>query len=338
MEQGGWIPVVKQRQGLFKLFTKFGIVKDVFIPQKRRKVTNTRFGFVRFDCSVAVSIAVQKANGLWVEDKALEVKYVEHDRKQYKNNPKSNPTRRDPLDKGRDGVAHIQRNGGEHISKSFADALRTGEDTIPGRTRTTIKVNDDGHGWLYESILARLKNEYTLSSIKKALKDKGLDHTLVRQGGGRDVVLTFKSKEEMKTNFSLVNEWLQEWCEFVTEWKPNMPLAQERCLWLRCYGILLNLWNRDTFNKLGGLRGKINKEINLECKGRVVPILVCEEQFNEVRDYNLSIDIEKDCSSNKIARAEHEKPMSLEKDEGEIAKRVEMDEVELASSDDVAHV
>ncbi|XP_028060480.1 serine/threonine-protein phosphatase PP1-like [Camellia sinensis] len=93
MEQGGWIPVVKQRQGrgawsksstkgwftvfvdnlphsldlkgLFKLFTKFGIVKDVFIPQKRRKATNTRFGFMRFDCSVAASIAVQKVNGLW---------------------------------------------------------------------------------------------------------------------------------------------------------------------------------------------------------------------------------------------------------------------------------
>ncbi|GMP74003.1 hypothetical protein CsSME_00031544 [Camellia sinensis var. sinensis] len=118
-EHGGWIPVVKQRQsrgvcgknptkgwftvfvdnlphslepkGLFKLFTKFGIVKDVFIPQKRMKVTNTRFGFVRFNCSVAASIAVQKANGSWVEDKALEVKYPEYGREQNRKHPISIP-------------------------------------------------------------------------------------------------------------------------------------------------------------------------------------------------------------------------------------------------------
>ncbi|KAL7218203.1 hypothetical protein ACSBR2_011474 [Camellia fascicularis] len=94
MEQGGWIPVVKQRKrsdtwnkvgsnglfsvfvdnlpfnmdprALFKLFTNFGIVRDVFIPQKRRKATNSRFGFVRFDFLVAANVAVQKADGLWV--------------------------------------------------------------------------------------------------------------------------------------------------------------------------------------------------------------------------------------------------------------------------------
>ncbi|KAL7196389.1 hypothetical protein ACSBR1_036412 [Camellia fascicularis] len=95
MAQGGnrgWIPVVWQRErggvqgkevkhGLFtlfvdnslsamdaktlsKLFTQFGIVKDVFIPFKRRTVSNSRFGFVRFDCLVSADIAIQKANGL----------------------------------------------------------------------------------------------------------------------------------------------------------------------------------------------------------------------------------------------------------------------------------
>ncbi|KAL7167073.1 hypothetical protein ACSBR2_037694 [Camellia fascicularis] len=101
-QEGGWIPVVKKRgrsatqggskegrreemytlfvdnlpdsmdpKSMFALFLKFGVVKDVFIPQKRRKTTNTRFGFVRFDCPVAASVAEQKANGIWVDDKAL---------------------------------------------------------------------------------------------------------------------------------------------------------------------------------------------------------------------------------------------------------------------------
>ncbi|KAL7166519.1 hypothetical protein ACSBR2_037232 [Camellia fascicularis] len=100
--RGGWIPVVKQRgrqlrtnsrfenqraslftlfvdnlleslvpRKLHDLFNKFGVVKDVFIPQKRRKVTNTIFGFVRYDCSIATDVAEQKANGVWVDDKSL---------------------------------------------------------------------------------------------------------------------------------------------------------------------------------------------------------------------------------------------------------------------------
>ncbi|KAL7204776.1 hypothetical protein ACSBR2_017813 [Camellia fascicularis] len=65
------LPDSMEPRSMFDLFIKFGVVKDVFIPQKRRKTTNTRFGFVRFDCPVAASIAEQKANGLWVDDKAL---------------------------------------------------------------------------------------------------------------------------------------------------------------------------------------------------------------------------------------------------------------------------
>ncbi|KAL7261128.1 hypothetical protein ACSBR1_006719 [Camellia fascicularis] len=102
MESGWWKLVVKQRnkvirrlngvrarmitvfvdnlpesidpKGLFTLFNKFGVVKDVFIPNKMRKTFNTRFGFVRYDYTVAAAVAIQKANGLWVDDRALKVK------------------------------------------------------------------------------------------------------------------------------------------------------------------------------------------------------------------------------------------------------------------------
>ncbi|KAL7195102.1 hypothetical protein ACSBR1_035336 [Camellia fascicularis] len=105
---GGWIPVVRQQRGdrvqgkeakhglftvfmdnipsvmdakaLFKLFTKFGIVKDAFIPFKRSKATNSRFGFVRFNCHVAIVVAIQKVNGLLVDDMVLEVKSASYDK------------------------------------------------------------------------------------------------------------------------------------------------------------------------------------------------------------------------------------------------------------------
>ena len=49
------IPRSMTPKGLYSLFGKFGVISDVFIPNKIRKVTKTRFGFVRYDCRVAVT-------------------------------------------------------------------------------------------------------------------------------------------------------------------------------------------------------------------------------------------------------------------------------------------
>lgn len=38
---------------LYNIFSNYGVVMDAFIPNKRRKMTQSRFGFVRYNCSVA---------------------------------------------------------------------------------------------------------------------------------------------------------------------------------------------------------------------------------------------------------------------------------------------
>ncbi|KAL7161406.1 hypothetical protein ACSBR2_041971 [Camellia fascicularis] len=68
------IPELISSKGLFTMFSNFGVVKDVYIPKKRRKATRTRFGFVRYDCPVTAGIAIQKANGVWCGDRILKVK------------------------------------------------------------------------------------------------------------------------------------------------------------------------------------------------------------------------------------------------------------------------
>ncbi|XP_028107657.1 serine/arginine-rich splicing factor SC35-like [Camellia sinensis] len=105
MVNGGWIPVIRRRKvgnqdgyckktkvvtifvdnipesmdtkGLFNLFREFGVVKDAFIPRKRRRVLGFRFGFVRYDCEVAAKMAILKADSLWCDNKALKVKRAE---------------------------------------------------------------------------------------------------------------------------------------------------------------------------------------------------------------------------------------------------------------------
>ncbi|CAL5385927.1 unnamed protein product [Camellia sinensis] len=319
-QYGGWIPVVRQRdrqrreknegcasvftifvdnipisvnpKGLHNLFTKFGMVKDVFIPNKRRRITNTRFGFVRFDCRVAANVAVQKGNGLWVDDKAIVVKHAVFGKE----------TRGE---KGLTGLVRPQernQNGqrGEDIRwidvstdhRSYAKAV-IGK-TRGGRDNITVEADEIGNGWLYESVVVRLKENYANTNLKKEIEAIGVEDVLVRESEGQDVVFTFKLVEEMTLKLKPIKELIMDWCEFISEGKSGMVLEQERNVWLSCYGIPLNLWNSINVKRIGGLWGKficfegdmdqprsfvcakikistncmeqINKVVNLECK------------------------------------------------------------------------
>ncbi|KAL7253987.1 hypothetical protein ACSBR1_008354 [Camellia fascicularis] len=89
------IPESMGPKSLYILFNKFGAVKDVFIPAKRRIVTGIRFGFIGFNCSVAKNLADQKANGLWAEDKELKVKNAVFTEPQLKQHESSKPLKID---------------------------------------------------------------------------------------------------------------------------------------------------------------------------------------------------------------------------------------------------
>ncbi|CAL5417713.1 unnamed protein product [Camellia sinensis] len=332
---GGWIPVVRQRNGggaqnkeaqhghglitvfvdnirstmdakaLYKLFIKFGIVKDTYIPFKRRKVTNSRFGFVRYNCSVAASVAIQKGNGLLVDDSMLEVKLAAYDRnsRSEQSKDKLQPLRRfsDMINfKGKDAlVGH----------RSFAEVLKGDTSAVEGNTNTniTIKAKAEGNGWLYESAIVRFNNEQSTHNILKVLEEKGMEQIEVRKGGGRDVIISFKSTSDLQSNIGKLKEWFKDGSQSVMEWRPDYHLQQERCVWLRCYGIPLHLWSRATLNSIGNIWGTIlnidgnvchpksfayatirvatvcmeliNKTITLECKGYPHPILVCEDHL-----------------------------------------------------------
>ncbi|XP_028095427.1 uncharacterized protein LOC114295404 [Camellia sinensis] len=148
-------------KGLFNLFKKFGVVNDVFIPHKRRRITASRFGFVRFSCQVAANVAMQKANGLWVDGKVVKLG-------------------------------------------------NTGE-----MGAVTVKVEKIGNGWLYESLILCLRAKYTTVNMKMELEARGTKDAVVRKGGGRDLILSFNSNEEMKLKMKDVKEIFGDWCEEV---------------------------------------------------------------------------------------------------------------------------
>ncbi|KAL7170505.1 hypothetical protein ACSBR2_035388 [Camellia fascicularis] len=232
---GGWIPVLRQRRGggaqgnearhgvftvfvdnipsamdakaLFKLFSNFGIVKEAFIPYKRRQATNSRFGFVRYDCQVAAAVVVQKGNDLWVDDKVLEVNVAAYDRSNrgVQGKGKPQPSRRAPHTNTFSGKAALV----DH--RSFAEVLKGVIPSTAGEESIEIQAFEEGNGWLYESAIIRFKSEYPTHIISKVLKEKGMEQVEVRQGGGRDIILSFKSQAELHSNIGQLKDWFKDW-------------------------------------------------------------------------------------------------------------------------------
>ncbi|KAL7224365.1 hypothetical protein ACSBR1_025760 [Camellia fascicularis] len=348
---GGWIPVVNQwRGGGSKgLVSRTGL-STVFVDNLSSSMDAKSSWITRLHpFQKKESDKHKKANGLLVDDRVLEVKYAIHERNARAVHSRGWPlTNREALGT-HGGKCRLPFTG----HKSFAEVLKGDTRSMTRSAATTIKVNDDGHGWLYESAIIRLHSDYSIHSIRKALKEKGLHQVVVRERGGRDVILTFQSQEELKSNIHSIKEWFQAWSLFVLEWNPVAHIQQERCVWLRCQGIPLHLWNKNTLNSIGSLWGTIfhlesdiscpdsfsysrikvvtlcmepiGKTINLECKGKLHPILVYEDHLGSAEESSNNSAVE-DCSSNvnfcKVAEASpSEECFKGEEGEAEVAAR-----------------
>ena len=152
----------------------------------------------------------------------------------------------------------------------------------------------------------------------------------------------------------------------MVEWKPDFHYEQERCLWLRCYGIPLNCWNRNTLHSIGSIWGSvlnldgdicqpksfsyaevrvvtscmepINKTILLECKGKVHPILVCEDHSADLSIMKLNG--MEDCSSNVLCSSKEaetflEKGCRENEDDDEVAAGCDKLAAELVYTNEV---
>ncbi|GMP75094.1 hypothetical protein CsSME_00032304 [Camellia sinensis var. sinensis] len=59
-------------------------------------------------------------------------------------------------DRGRFDRAH------HGLQRSFVDVVKDGINTPMGKVASTIKVNEEVHGWLYDSMMLKFKTEYSL--------------------------------------------------------------------------------------------------------------------------------------------------------------------------------
>ncbi|KAL7164262.1 hypothetical protein ACSBR2_040216 [Camellia fascicularis] len=222
MEDGGWNPMLRRRRvanqysrsvdngvvtifvddipnsmtpkGLYTLFNKFGVVKDAFIPSKRRKVTGSRFGFVRYECKVAAEMAVLKADGLWCDNKALKVKKAEFKKGEFKQCIMTNRGEDPMMQRPQRSFGHKRMEGSGR--RSFAEVVQSGGSNE--KMKVIVKAFEVGNGWLYDSVIVKLKSFFSFDEFKKEVGKRGMEEVRVREGGGRVALLTFKSQEHKR--------------------------------------------------------------------------------------------------------------------------------------------
>ncbi|PSS08274.1 Endonuclease [Actinidia chinensis var. chinensis] len=181
-ERGGWTPVINKhfrkkmnisgnvevitlfidnlpnpvdKNWLMKTFSKFGKIRDVFIPLKRN-ISGNRFGFVRFECPIAANRAIRTLNGTWSYDKQLGVKIAGYSR----------------------NINHSSRpNAGICPIGVVVGIKKNGEKLV------SIKGKTDGAGWLSRSAVGKLNVPVDNALITEAFHDEGIKQVQVRSMG-----------------------------------------------------------------------------------------------------------------------------------------------------------
>lgn len=197
------IPEEKGQHWLFRTFSKYGVVKEAFIPRKRSVRTGSKFGFVRHDCHVAAGMAVSKLNGIWVDNSRLFVREAAFGINEGKTKPKIprfqdvriqgsapkpktipnlNPTRleRKVINGDIGSIWHNNQPG-----RTYAGVLRGEMSKLAPSPSQDIVIRSEnvGSGWLYRSAVAVLKRVVPLLTVKVSFSRETGREALFRSMG-----------------------------------------------------------------------------------------------------------------------------------------------------------
>ncbi|GMP24041.1 hypothetical protein CsSME_00001438 [Camellia sinensis var. sinensis] len=245
------LPAKMDPKRLFRMYSKFGVVRHVFIPYKKSRV-GTKFGFVRYDCEVVAGLAIQKTNGVWCANKELKVKladFVKSSGRKAVFTSNAEPLGGQIKAPKVNSKITILKEG-----KSFAEVVKQGGVEVTSCLK--VLASDEGCDWLDSTMIVRLKSLNLVGSLEAMVK-KYNHNVNIRFGGGNIVLLSFGSKVELDKEFSSVAVIIQDLCEEIRSWGEDFVLEPSRLVWLHCFGIPFHVWNPSTLQRIGNLWGDI---------------------------------------------------------------------------------
>lgn len=74
--------------------------------------------------------------------------------------------------------------------------------------------------------------------------------------GGVQVLLSFPNLEDALSRIQAFSFDFKEMFSGLDKWVPSQPRSS-RVIWVRCYGVPLSVWSRETFEEIGRKMGKV---------------------------------------------------------------------------------
>lgn len=312
------LPIQIRKIWVYNLFSRFGKIKDIYIPFKKSKVTGRKFGFVRFSNSEDASLAISRVDKSWRWDHLLVVKYARflknQDRHVYNqqfygrkdqrnfaegmNQVGNNRTQGQRLhatfavpernlqflNSGgleKRGEEVWRRKGTAETSKKGEERNKTLEDPKNHPRMESINIHSSGTGWLLRSAVAKLRRIVSVQYLLEMFSKK-VDNIQIKSMGGRFLIITFLSD---KVRDEVIKEkWLEYWFEELKPWTDE-PAQIERFVWLGCYGMPLNVWNLSTFRTIGSRWGhflEVDDNTLREVSFEKARLLVVTDETNKI--------------------------------------------------------
>ncbi|KAH7847374.1 hypothetical protein Vadar_025379 [Vaccinium darrowii] len=238
---------MKLRNPPTEIFSPCGRVVDVFIPSKKSKSFNTKFGFIRFKRREEVLRAINDLNGLLIRGFRMFVQFA-------KFSKSSSPFPKF-FQKMRDGNHIVTSNDfrkpivGMNTSKqntsSFPSYAKIVKGVSDGNTKEVDGVAAES-GWLQNSAVGKLINYCYVNTLQDLFISNGIWDAHIHPLGGLNVLMSFESVELLDNFLEDKDNVLPKWFSFVEAWK-DQNFKPSRCVWISCYGVPLKAWCFSTF-------------------------------------------------------------------------------------------
>lgn len=240
------IPEKEDKSWLVNIFTNYGVVKDAYIPVKRSK-RGSKFGFIKYDCPVAMDMTIYRANGMYLGNQRLLVKEARFGQMYHSNERWRN---RGVVEASKQGECRSHETLANKVRQdmSFAQVVK-GKETPGDQNRLDcIHVQPAGNGWLYRSAIGKMRQLFSVDEMKHIFKKENIKNVQIKAIGGRFLILTFPN-EDVRNEIIKAGE-LTGWFEELSKWDGEQA-KDERFVWLACYGMPLNAWSVPTFKEIG---------------------------------------------------------------------------------------
>ncbi|KAL6997749.1 La-related protein 7 [Sarracenia purpurea var. burkii] len=181
------LPETMHKDWLRRLFEPCGNITEVFIPLKRRQVSKSKYGFVRFREKVSVEKAIKKYNQVWCVNKKLRVKRAwardNNKRSGYQGCPPS-----------------IYWKG--NLDQECGSETRGIYPRGPKHVLPTVEAEAIDEEWLKNCAIGIVRYGMEVESIHEAMKSDGVYGIRVKALGENKALLMFADVEEKEAYLS----------------------------------------------------------------------------------------------------------------------------------------